>query len=248
MVFSLGSSKQIPIEMEDEFGKLKMLAVSNAKASVYHLTRLFLVGLCCLFALLPAVLASTEAGGQAISHQNYRGVPFAIADFDGDQLPDLAVVQVDSYSSPNSKYSIRVQFSSGPGPAIGIEAPLGGLRIDSRDVNGDDRSDLIVSTALESQVVAILVNDGHGNFAIVKPDLFPDLGERQVYFLHDSGVQLDDGRTLLESRSTLGKVVAAVGCYDRVGSQFYSKAHRSEAILRPIHSKLGRSPPAVVFP
>lgn len=141
-----------------------------------------------------------------------------------------------------------MQFSSGPGPAIGIEAPLGGLRIDSRDVNGDDRSDLIVSTALESQVVAILVNDGHGNFVIVKRDLFPDLAKRQVYFLHDSGAQLDDGRTLLQSRSTLGKVVAAVGCHDRVGSHFYSKAHRSGAILRPIHSKRGRSPPAVVFP
>jgi hypothetical protein len=224
-----------------------MLALSNAKASVYHLTRLFLVCLCCLFAGLPAVLASTEARGEAISHLNYPDVPFAIADFDGDQLPDLAVVQVDSYSSPNSKYSIRVQFSSGPGPAIGIEAPLGGLRIDSRDVNGDDRNDLIVSTALESQVVAILINDGHGNFVIVKPDLFPDLAERQVYFLHDSGAQLDDGRTLLQSRSTLGEMVAAVGCHDRVGSHFHSKAHRSEAILRPMHSKLGRSPPAVVL-
>jgi len=225
-----------------------MLALSNAKASAFQLTRLFLVCLCCLFAGLPAVLASTEARGEAIRCPNYRGLPFAIADFDGDQLPDLAVVQVDSYSSPNSKYSIRVQFSSGPGPAIGIEAPFGGLRIDSRDVNGDDRSDLIVSTALESQVVAILVNDGHGGFVIVKPDLFPDLAKRQVYFLHDSGAQLDDGRTLLQSRSTLGEVVAAVGCYDRVGSHLYSKAHRSEAILWPIHSKLGRSPPAVVFP
>jgi hypothetical protein len=224
-----------------------MLALSNAKASVYDLTRLFLVCLGCLFAGLPAVPASTEARGEAISHLNYPDVPFAIADFDGDQLPDLAVVQVDSYSSPNSKYSIRVQFSSGPGPAIGIEAPLGGLRIDSRDVNGDDRNDLIVSTALESQVVAILINDGHGNFVIVKPDLFPDLAERQVYFLHDSGAQLDDGRTLLQSRSTLGEMVAAVGCHDRVGSHFHSKAHRSEAILRPMHSKLGRSPPAVVL-
>jgi hypothetical protein len=224
-----------------------MLALSNAKAGVFHITRLFLVCLCCLFAGLPPVLASTGARGESISHLNYHDAPFAIADFDGDQLPDLAVVQVDSYSSPNSKYSIRVQFSSGPGPAIGIEAPLGGLRIDSRDVNGDDRSDLIVSTALESQVVAILINDGHGNFVIVKPDLFPDLVERQVYFLHDPGAQLDDGRTLLQSRSTLGEMVAAVGCHDRVGSHLHSKAHRSEAILRPMHSKLGRSPPAVVL-
>src|SRR6202008_4934497 len=121
----------------------------------------------CLFAGLPAVPASTEARGEAISPLNYPDVPLAIADFDGDQLPDLAVVQVDSYSSPNSKYSIRVQFSSGPGPAIGIEAPLGGLRIDSRDVNGHDRSDLIVSAALGSQVVAIFVNAGRRNFGIV---------------------------------------------------------------------------------
>lgn len=94
-----------------------MLALSKAKASVYHLTRLCLVCLCGLFAGLPAVLASTEAGGEAISRLNPHGLPFAIADFDGDQLPDLAVVQVDSYSSPNSKIldSCAIQQWTGAG-------------------------------------------------------------------------------------------------------------------------------------
>lgn len=217
---------------------------SKLKPSAFCITSMFLwLG---ILAGLPSALAAIEPGREAASRLS--GSPFAIADFDGDQLPDLAVVEVDNYSSPNSKYSIRLQFSSGSESAIGIEAPLGGLRIDSRDVNGDDRNDLIVYTALESQIVAILVNDGHGQFVMAKLGSFPNLEGKQTYFLQDLGIRLGDERTLLQCRSTFGEeVIATVGCHDRIGSDSPPKACRSEAILRPRHSNLGRSPPAVAF-
>jgi len=221
---------------------------SNARPGFFRTTSMSLVWFCCFFASLFPALALAEPGREVVSGVNHGGSGFAIADFDGDQLPDLAVVQVESYSSPKSKYSIRLQFSGGSGSAIGIEAPLGGLRIDSRDVNGDDRDDLIVSTALESEIVAILVSDGHGNFVMAKPELFPDLAEKHDSFLRDSGWPSGGDRTLLQSRSTFGEEVgASVDLHDGIGSDFCLKAGRSGAILRPIHSNLGRSPPAAAF-
>ena len=38
----------------------------------------------------------------------------------------------------------------------------------ARDVNGDDVIDLAVTTAMGSHFVAVLINDGHGKFALAK--------------------------------------------------------------------------------
>lgn len=173
---------------------------------------------------------------------------FAIGDFDGDQLPDLALVQVESYGAPNSKYSIRLQFSGGSGSTIGIEAPLGGLRIDVRDVNGDDWSDLIISSALESQIVAILVNDRHGNFVLAEPGLFPEVVSKQAYFLQELKTRSDEDNTLLQGRSSFGgQTVTSICRNDRIGSDCCPETRKGEAIQRPAHSHLGRSPPTGVF-
>src|SRR5271167_2526302 len=74
---------------------------------------------------------------------------FAIGDFDGDQKPDLASVQVDPYSQQATRYSIHLQFSVGTRSAIGLTAPLGGLLLSAKDVNGDSTLDLVVTTALD---------------------------------------------------------------------------------------------------
>ncbi len=98
---------------------------------------------------------------------------FAIADFDGDRQPDLATVDLDGFDAPNARYSIRFQLTAGRGQSIGVAAPFGGLSIAARDVNGDNAFDLIISTAWLHQPVAILLNDGHGRFALASPAAFP---------------------------------------------------------------------------
>jgi hypothetical protein len=47
---------------------------------------------------------------------------------------------------------------------VGINAPTGGLQLASRDLNGDTFPDVIVTTAWTNTPVAILLNDGFGNF------------------------------------------------------------------------------------
>lgn len=98
---------------------------------------------------------------------------FAIADFDGDRQPDLAFIRVTHGGSFNSQYSVDFNFSSGHKPALCFVAPSGGLRITPRDVNGDKFADLVITSILDSQFVAIFLNDGKGNFVPAEPSDFP---------------------------------------------------------------------------
>jgi len=72
-----------------------------------------------------------------------------------------------------TRYWIRLEFSTGLRDAIGVNAPSGGLHIASRDVNGDHFLDLVVTTAWQHRPVAVLLNDGHGKFTLRDPALFP---------------------------------------------------------------------------
>src|SRR6516164_983452 len=129
-----------------------MLARFNPKAGVFGAAGLFLVWACCAIASLLAAPELAQNGNGL----NRYGAPFTIADLDGDQMPDLALVQIVGYGSAKNNYSIRFEFSGRAGAAVRIEAPFGGLRIESRDVNGADRNDLILSNLAESEVVAVL--------------------------------------------------------------------------------------------
>jgi hypothetical protein len=221
----------------------KMPAPFNEKASVFGAASLFLVCVCSALAGLATApeLTKPKPGGL------YRCGPlFTIADLDGDHQPDLALVQIVGYGSPNGKYSIRFEFSQGPRVAVGIEAPLGGLRIDSRDVNGDHRNDLILSTLAESEVVAVLLNQGGGNFVVAKPGLFPNLGRNQMRVVHAFGTQMDDELMLLQNRAAFGEeTIAAAGRNLGVGSYLVPQV-RGGLLQRPTHVRFGRSPPDVV--
>jgi hypothetical protein len=102
-----------------------------------------------------------------------RGLPFAIADFDGDLNPDLARVEVGSSDSTRSVYSIQFQLTTVGRQSIRLVAPVGGLQLLARDVNGDHAIDLVVMTAGLGQPVAVFLNDGHGGFSQGDKNVFP---------------------------------------------------------------------------
>src|SRR5579863_4287515 len=101
------------------------------------------------------------------------GQPFAVADFDSDLHPDVASVQVGRSDSSHTDYWIQLQLTTAGHQSIKVVASIGGLQIAARDVNGDHAVDLILTTALLRQPVAILLNDGHGNFTWAAPAAFP---------------------------------------------------------------------------
>jgi len=101
------------------------------------------------------------------------GLPFAIADFDGDLRPDLARIQTGRSDFSRIDYWIELQLSAAGRQSIRLVGPAGGLVIEARDVNGDQALDLVITTALFGQPVAIFLNDGHGSFLRAETTAFP---------------------------------------------------------------------------
>jgi hypothetical protein len=132
----------------------------------------------CLVACLWAGHQETRDTDQPISRLVRTAVAlgstqFAIADFDGDRQPDLALIRVTSDGSPTSQYSVDFNFSGGQKPAICFVGPAGGLQISPRDINGDKFADLVVTSLLDSRFVVIFLNDGKGNFVVAEPSDYP---------------------------------------------------------------------------
>jgi hypothetical protein len=123
------------------------------------------------FALLCAggYVVSARASSASVSgsiSSPKLGSQFAIADFDGDRRLDLATVHVGQSNSWDTQYWIAFQLSGGSRQTLDITARTGGIQITSRDVNGDAYLDVIVTAESTNQAVAVLLNDGRGNFEV----------------------------------------------------------------------------------
>lgn len=136
---------------------------------------------------------------------------FAIADFDGDRKPDLALIHVTSDGSSTFQYSIDFNFSAGRKPGIYFVGPAGGLQISPRDVNGDKFADLVVTSLLDSQFVVILLNDGKGNFAVAEPSDYPGAARETGLRLVVPGDAPRGLFALQAGRSTQGEARASAG-------------------------------------
>jgi hypothetical protein len=122
---------------------------------------------------MPQAQGRTDANAQQPHPAKpYSPARFVFADLDGDQKPDLAQVEMQPQRSASANYSIRVKLGQGSESAIGVNGPVGGLRIVAQDVNGDDVLDLVVTANLDACFLQILLNDGRGNFSVAPQGAF----------------------------------------------------------------------------
>ena len=172
---------------------------------------------------------------------------FVIADLDGDQIPDLALVELGSLKSAQTSYSIRLQFGGGAQSAIGVEAPFGGLRVAARDVNGDDHIDLILTSNLDERFIEVLLNDGHGNFSQAASDDYAQLLDETPLRLNGPISPRVEQSTLASLRSTFGEEgVLNSDLRARLALEFLL-AYRNESALNPqICLCQDRAPPTAV--
>jgi hypothetical protein len=193
--------------------------------------------------------STAEAGpGLAAAQQSAAGaagVNFAIADFDGDSLPDLATVQPGLAMASRTSYWIHFQFSLGNQGSFAVSGPTGGLQIASRDVNGDSFLDLIISTSIGNDPVAVLLNDGRGNFRMADSRAFSAaiwgaLTEWRASAANWEGEGLAMASAgwagVICSMGTGGELPAALG-------QVARPCEKSDGCNAP-HEVRGRAPPA----
>lgn len=127
-----------------------------------------------LLAGCPRGDAATSASERLKSASSHLVAQFTIADFDGDRRPDLAVVEAGPDGVRDSLYWISFRLSSGVSQSLGVTAPRGGLQISSQDVNSDGFLDVVVTTLWTNRPIAVLLNDGRGNFHLSEPSSFPE--------------------------------------------------------------------------
>lgn len=203
----------------------------------------FVVGTACQVnaASTPAQYSS----GSSIGVTSY----FAIADFDGDQKPDLATVELQtSTSAKTTRYSIRLRLATGATQLFGVTAPAGGLQIMAQDVNGDSALDVLVSSAWLHKQVAVLLNDGHGKFTLADPGAFPAAIQEDGTRWNSGSIALCDNAVLVRPGYSSGEI-ECVGTFDGPQRQFgraYAPVFPSFTRL-PLLQLLGRAPPLFVF-
>jgi hypothetical protein len=166
--------KQLMVRvMDNSAGKLGVpFMVRNRLAKRPHALFRFVISFL-FFALVYGGTAALAYAEKPPATSLGPGLTFAIADFDGDRRPDLASIQGIENRSGSSDYSIQIHLSELGRQSIHLVAPVGGLLIEARDVDGDHTIDLVVSTAWRNQPVAIFLNDGHGSFSRAQVAAFP---------------------------------------------------------------------------
>ncbi|MGB9430781.1 MAG: hypothetical protein WBQ89_00940 [Candidatus Acidiferrum sp.] len=185
------------------------------------------------------------SGGASLSPHN--GARLVLADLDGDDKPDTVLVELGNEPSAKTNYSIRLKLSRGMESAIGVDGPIGGLRLSAHDVNGDDNIDLIVTSNLDASFVEILLNDGQGNFSVAAPGDFAWMEKECEEALTSPAGPQADGVTLASVGSSLDDGVVQDCDFDQVflsSAWPHSKSHR--IVRRAALSRQGRSPPISV--
>ncbi len=225
-----------------------MIGSFRTRCKVTGVARVSLSLLClCVFAIVLGRNAAVAAQGTSGGMGGFSP-GFAIADFDGDRKPDVATVQIVREAALDSFYSIRLQLSTGEESAIGITGPQGGLELVARDVNGDDVIDLVVTTAMGSRFVAVLINDGHGKFTPAEPGAFPNIECDEGIRLVATQEPAEECAALQFSRSTFG-----IEALDESGtglgqkSKFPLVANCDGNLPHVWRGRSGRSPPFAVF-
>lgn len=198
----------------------------------------------CLLVLFGSFFGSTAA--QAIDADvlvTGSGLSFAIADFDGDLRPDLAVVQSVSDSFSVTSYRVQIQLSAGGRQSIYLAEPWGGLRIAARDVNGDRIPDLIVSSASREEPLAVLLNDGRGAFSLANPSSFPRASGKSEKPLTCELPRLTDTVATPPQSSVPDFSGAKYLLHPRPAAGSVPRANSASFLSSLLVSRLGRAPP-----
>jgi hypothetical protein len=197
-----------------------------------------------MFAALCLMLVLATRSSAAAASPAHVAAHFAIADFDGDSRPDLASVDASQGNSRITRYWIAFRLSGGPGSGVAITAPTGGLQITSRDVNGDSFPDVIVTTAWTNTPVAVLLNDGFGNFTTSSPSEFQNAFTTSETSWTFAANEIRDATALVLARYVPGDCRAECGCLSQEEIRRWIRP-TSNFRLRLVSTTpfIGRAPP-----
>jgi hypothetical protein len=105
----------------------------------------------------------------------------AIADFNVDGAPDIAVADRVAHGLTGYSYRIQLSISGQQSDAVTFESVNEAIQLHVSDVDADNDLDLVASGVLTKDIVGVWLNDGHGRFTSSDVRHLPgSIGARQV--------------------------------------------------------------------
>jgi len=197
----------------------------------------------CFLGLVLLLLGSSRVLGSEGQSVPALGLPFAIADFNGDLRPDFVSVHTDSNRSSLANYIVEVRYSAGGGQSIPLLGPSGGLRIVARDVNGDKSPDIVVSLAWRKEPYLVLLNDGHGVFSLADPSFFSDTGGGAEKRFDSNSLSVTESLAVPPQRSVGELSGGGYSLHAGLTTGSILPAHCASIISSLQASRPGRAPP-----
>lgn len=97
----------------------------------------------------------------------------AIADFDGDNKEDGAVILETRPFFASGSFQIDLHFSSRSNAKITFQPPESDLTVAALDIDHDGDTDIVIEQSLTHKGLLVWLNDGHGNFEKGRIEDFP---------------------------------------------------------------------------
>jgi hypothetical protein len=144
-----------------------------------------------LLCLTPFLSAQDGVKG-ALSQANL-GMPLgntlAIADLDGDNQADGAILLNSERVGANDRIRIELHFTGRPNAELTFESNGQALTVRAWDIDHDGDNDLVVEDAFTHKTVRVWINEGHGDFHEGSVQDYPSLAQ-----LGSNQVQLPSSR------------------------------------------------------
>jgi hypothetical protein len=125
----------------------------------------FLLLLASVFGVAGQARAAETARNTAATHYLRPGTA-AVADLDGDHVPDVASGIRTGHTHAGYSYRVDLDLSENPEArsfSVVSQEP-GGLSIEAIDIDGDHDLDLVIRGQFSLQPIGIWLNDGSGRF------------------------------------------------------------------------------------
>ncbi len=212
--------------------------------------RLLHLGLLVLALALAVQRAAAQDGLQgALSRV---GIPtplarsLAIADFDGDQQPDGAVLFESGWRHDQTRIRIELHLSGGANTELMLESPERGLSVAARDMNNDGFPDVVVEQAVSGKRVGVWLNDGHGRFGNRVPAEFPSPATSPCRRLLAPMQPADPAALSLPQRYPTGLLLAvSISTRPPSARSLDPSSTAGPPRARAITQRLSRAPPVV---
>ena len=180
-------------------------------------------------------------------------IAWAVADFDGDSRPDMAITKMEAYGA-GYVYWLELDLSTRRAAgsaqhALGL--PLGassmfGLHLTPQDVDGDHYLDIVVTLGFTRQPVAVWINNGQGGFEEGDIAAYPALNQEDFSLTPQSRPETTRVPYDQSRRSWFGLTVSGLLQPFVPSDQGRVPRQRSLISLVPTYPLSARAPPSVL--